>query len=58
MEFAIGVSNIEQTYNELQHKGIAFSSSPQTVRVSSGEWKYVYLVDPDKLYVSLVEPRY
>ena len=30
----------------------------QTVDVGTGEWSYAYLVDPDGLYVSLVEPRY
>jgi catechol 2,3-dioxygenase-like lactoylglutathione lyase family enzyme len=58
MEFAVGVSNIEKAYEELQKKGIKFLSPPQTVEVPSGQWKYAYVVEPDNLYVSLIEPRY
>jgi catechol 2,3-dioxygenase-like lactoylglutathione lyase family enzyme len=58
MEFAVGVSNIEKAYEELQKKGIKFLSPPQTIEVSSGQWKYAYVVEPDNLYVSLIEPRY
>ena len=58
MEFAVGVSNIEKAYEELQEKGIKFLSPPQTIEVSSGQWKYAYVVEPDNLYVSLIEPRY
>lgn len=58
MEFAVGVSNVEKAYEELQQKGIKFQSPPQTVEVSSGQWKYAYVVEPDNLYVSLVEARY
>jgi len=58
MEFAVGVSNIEKAYEELQRKGINFLSPPQTVEVSSGQWKYAYIVEPDNLYASLIEARY
>jgi catechol 2,3-dioxygenase-like lactoylglutathione lyase family enzyme len=58
MEFAIGVSNLEKTYKELQKKGIKFLNTPQKVSVDSGEWKYAYLKEPDKNYVSIVEARY
>jgi catechol 2,3-dioxygenase-like lactoylglutathione lyase family enzyme len=58
MEFAVGVSNIEKAYEELQKKGIEFLCPPQTIEVSSGQWKYAYVVEPDNLYVSLIEPRY
>jgi len=58
MEFAVGVSNIEKAYEELQQKGIKFQSPPQTIKVSSGQWKYAYVVEPDNLYVSLIEQRY
>jgi len=58
MEFSVGVSNIEKAYEELQKKGIEFLSPPQTIEVSSGQWKYVYVAEPDNLYVSLTEPRY
>jgi len=58
MEFAVGVSNIEKAYEELQKKGVKFLSPPQTIEVSSGQWKYAYVDEPDNLYVSLSEPRY
>ncbi len=58
MEFAIEVSNLEKAYEDLQKKGIKFLCPPQTIEVSSGQWRYAYLVEPDNLYVSLVEPRY
>jgi len=58
MEFAVGVSNIEKAYEELQKKGIKFLCPPQTIEVPSGQWKYAYVAEPDNLYVSLIEPRY
>lgn len=58
MEFAIGVTNLEKAYEELQLKGIKFLCPPQTIEVPSGHWKYAYLDEPDNLYVSLIEPRY
>ncbi len=58
MEFAIEVTNIEKAYEELQERGIKFLCPPQTVEVSSGDWKYAYVVEPNNLYVSLIEPRY
>jgi hypothetical protein len=58
MEFAIGVSNLEQACEYARRRGIELRGEPQTVDVGSGEWSYAYLVDPDGLYVSLVEPRY
>ena len=57
MEFGVGVSNIEKAYDELQKKGMEFLCPPQTVEVSSGQWKYAYVIEPDGLYVSLIEPR-
>jgi catechol 2,3-dioxygenase-like lactoylglutathione lyase family enzyme len=58
MEFAIGVTNLEKAYEELTHEGVHFICSPQTLEGRQGELKYAYLVEPDGLYVSLVEPRY
>lgn len=58
MEFGVGVSNLEKACEELQKKGIRFLSPPQTIEVPSGQWKYVYVVEPDNNYVSLIEPRY
>jgi len=57
-EFGIEVSNLEKAYEELQQKGMKFLCTPQTVKVSSGEWKYACIVEPDRLHVAIVEPRY
>jgi catechol 2,3-dioxygenase-like lactoylglutathione lyase family enzyme len=58
MEFAVGVANLEQAIATLEGDGVQFLSGAQSVDVGTGEWKYAYLVDPDGLYVSLVEARY
>jgi catechol 2,3-dioxygenase-like lactoylglutathione lyase family enzyme len=58
MEFAIGVTNIDEAYDELQEKGIKFQSPPQTIAVNKREWKYAYLIEPDNLPVAIVEQRY
>ena len=58
MEFAVGVSNLERACDHLRGAGIALLGEPQSIDVGTGEWRYAYLVDPDGLYVSLVEPRY
>ena len=58
MEFAVGVSNLERAFDHLGRAGVELLGEPQSVDVGSGEWRYAYLVDPDGLYVSLVEPRY
>jgi catechol 2,3-dioxygenase-like lactoylglutathione lyase family enzyme len=58
MEFAIGVSNLERACDYARGRGIELRGGPHTVDVGTGEWSYAYLVDPDGLYVSLVEPRY
>ncbi len=58
MEFSVEVTNLEEAFNELGKKGVKFLCPPQIVKVSGGQWKYAYLVEPDNLYVSLVEPRY
>ena len=58
MEFAVGVSNLERACDQLARAGVTLLGEPQSVDVGTGEWRYAYLVDPDGLYVSLVEPRY
>ena len=58
MEFAVGVSNLERACDQLRAQGVRVHGAPQTVDVGTGEWRYAYLVDPDGLYVSLVEARY
>jgi catechol 2,3-dioxygenase-like lactoylglutathione lyase family enzyme len=58
MEFAIGVSNLEQGIAELGRWGIELVGEPQAVDVGAGEWRYAYFAEPDGNYVSLVEARY
>ncbi len=58
MEFAIGVSNLEQGIAELEHQGIGLVGEPQAVDVGGGEWRYAYFAEPDGNYVALVEARY
>jgi catechol 2,3-dioxygenase-like lactoylglutathione lyase family enzyme len=58
MEFAIGVANLDRAYEDLSRSGIEFHSGPQSVESDTGEWRYAYMVDPDDLYVALVEARY
>jgi catechol 2,3-dioxygenase-like lactoylglutathione lyase family enzyme len=58
MEFAIGVSNLERACEALHTAGVGLLGKPQTLDVGTGEWRYAYLIDPDGLYVSLVEPRF
>jgi catechol 2,3-dioxygenase-like lactoylglutathione lyase family enzyme len=57
-EFGIEVTNINTACAHLQETGVEMLSPPQTVAVDSGEWKYAYFVDPDNLYVSLIEDRF
>jgi catechol 2,3-dioxygenase-like lactoylglutathione lyase family enzyme len=58
MEFAIGVSNLERACAHLQGLGVELLGEPRSVDVGSGEWRSAYVVEPDALYVSLVEARY
>jgi catechol 2,3-dioxygenase-like lactoylglutathione lyase family enzyme len=58
MEFAVGVANLERAVAELRADGVEFHGEPRTVDVGTGEWRYVYVVEPDGNYVSLVEARY
>jgi catechol 2,3-dioxygenase-like lactoylglutathione lyase family enzyme len=58
MEFAIGVTNLDDACGQLTAGGIETLSAVQTIDVGSGTWRYAYLADPDGLYVSLTETRY
>jgi catechol 2,3-dioxygenase-like lactoylglutathione lyase family enzyme len=58
MEFAVGVANLERAVAELSADGVEILGEPQTVDVGTGEWRYVYVAEPDRNYVSLVEARY
>ena len=58
MEFAVGVANLERACEQLRSEGVELLGEPVTVNVGTGTWSSVYLVDPDGLYVSMVEARY
>lgn len=59
MEFAVGVSNLELACRELGRQGVELLCTPQTIELQTGgSLSYIYLADPDGLYVSLVESRY
>jgi catechol 2,3-dioxygenase-like lactoylglutathione lyase family enzyme len=58
MEFAVGVANLERACERLCADGVELLGEPVTVDVGAGTWSSVYLVDPDGLYVSLVEARF
>jgi len=58
MEFAVGVSNLERACDHLRASGVELLGEPQSVDVGTGEWRYAFLADPDRLFVSLVEPRF
>ena len=51
-------SNLERACDRLGRAGVELLGEPQRSTSARGEWRYAYLVDPDGLYVSLVEPRY
>ncbi len=55
MEFAIATSNLAAAYDALSASGIEFLCDPQSIAVDDGAYSYAYFVDPDGLYVSLVE---
>lgn len=57
-EFGIEVTNLEAAWAAFERDGIEMLCSPQTIAVGDGEWRYAYFVDPDKLYVSLIEDRF
>ena len=59
MDFGIRVSNLEAAVDRLVADGVHLHSEPKTVAIGEGgEWRYVYFVEPDGNYVSLVEARY
>lgn len=58
MDFAITVTNLEKACDYMQKVGIGLLGSPQLVEVPTGQWKYVFIAEPDGLYVSLIEARF
>lgn len=58
MDYAIEVTNIDKACEELNRKGIELLSDPQTIEVAGGRWRYVFFVEPDGNFVSLIEQRF
>jgi catechol 2,3-dioxygenase-like lactoylglutathione lyase family enzyme len=58
MDFGIRVANLDAAVAQLAADGVQVHGEPQSVGVDGGEWRYVYIVEPDGNYVSLVEARY
>jgi len=58
MDFGIRVGNLDAAVAQLVADGVQVHGEPQSVGVDGGEWRYVYIVEPDGNYVSLVEARY
>jgi len=58
MDFGIRVGNLDAAVASLGAGGVTFHGTPQTIDVGSGEWRYVYVAEPDGNYVQLVEARY
>ena len=50
--------NLKRACDHLRKASVGLLGEPKRVDVGTGEWRYAYLVDPDGLFVSLVEPRY
>ncbi len=58
MDFSIAVSNMEQAIDYVQKNGIELLGDPQAIKLPNGEWKYVFISEPDGNYVSLTEARF
>jgi catechol 2,3-dioxygenase-like lactoylglutathione lyase family enzyme len=58
MDFSIGVSNLEEACEYVQKNGVELLGAPQTIQLPNGEWRYVFIGEPDGNYVSLIEARF
>ena len=58
MDFGVRVANLDAAVARLGTDGIKVHGVPQSLDVGSGEWRYVYVAEPDGNYVQLVEARY
>jgi len=58
MDFGIRVTNLDAAAARLASDGVQLHGAPQSLDVGSGEWRYIYFVEPDGNYVQLVEARY
>lgn len=55
MDFSIQVTDLEKAMQDMKKRGIEFCGEPMVLRGNGGEWRYVYFIEPDGNYVSLVE---
>jgi predicted enzyme related to lactoylglutathione lyase len=58
MDFGVGVGNLDAAATALAARGVQLHGPPQSLDVGNGEWRYVYIHEPDGNYVQLVEARY
>jgi catechol 2,3-dioxygenase-like lactoylglutathione lyase family enzyme len=58
MDFGVRVGNIDAAAATLSARGVQLHGPLQSIDVGTGDWRYVYLQEPDGNYVQLVEARY
>jgi hypothetical protein len=58
MDFGVRVGNLDAAAAALAAAGVRLHGRLQSVDVGTGEWRYVYIEEPDGNYVQLVEARY
>jgi catechol 2,3-dioxygenase-like lactoylglutathione lyase family enzyme len=58
MDFGVRVGNLDAAAAALNARGVHLHGRLQSVDVGTGDWRYVYLQEPDGNYVQLVEARY
>jgi catechol 2,3-dioxygenase-like lactoylglutathione lyase family enzyme len=58
MDFGVRVGNIDAAAAMLSARGVQLHGPLQSIDVGTGDWRYVYLQEPDGNYVQLVEARY
>lgn len=58
MDFGVRVGNLDAAAAALAAEGVQLHGPLQSVDVGTGEWRYVYIQEPDGNYVQLVEARY
>jgi hypothetical protein len=58
MDFGVRVGNLDAAAAALSARGVQLHGPLQSLDVGTGDWRYVYLQEPDGNYVQLVEARY
>jgi catechol 2,3-dioxygenase-like lactoylglutathione lyase family enzyme len=58
MDFGVRVGNIDAAAATLSARGVQLHGPLQSIDVGTGDWRYVYLQEPDGNYFQLVEARY